>query len=329
MSTNFWEAQRKARSKTTLYITLFILLTIGMGIFAEFAMRYFAGDSYDPPLPYMGLAFAASILIVAIYQYMQFKAYGGSYVAESVGGIRVDPNTNNPRLRQLLNVVEEVAVAAGLPIPPIYIIQANQINAFAAGLTHGDAAIAITTGSLEILNRDELQGVIAHEFGHVYNGDMKISMQLAAMVLGFFFLIYMSMRILQFANMRSRDRDERNANPILAAALILFIVGTLTWFFGSVLKAAVSREREYLADACAVQFTRNPAGITNALIKIGRETEYNDMPSSGLAFTHLYLDDRGGLSALFATHPPLKKRIQALMGREYIPKEWNIPIDNH
>lgn len=328
MAMNFWAAQRRARSKTTVYIALFLLCTFAVAILAELAMRHFAGDSYDPPFPILGAVFCGITFLVAGGQYLQFCFFGGSAVAESVGAIKVDPQTSNRVERQLLNIVEEIAVASSLPMPAVYILDTSQINAFAAGLGKEDAAVTVTVGCLNLLNRDELQGVIAHEFGHIYNGDMKISMRLAAMVMGFFFVLYFAMRLLQFSSMRiDRDRDESNnkgGNVFMLAALILMVAGAFTWLFGSLLKAAVSREREYLADACAVQFTRNPDGIANALRKIGRESDTDEMPTEGMAFSHLYFDNRGGLSALFATHPPLEMRIAALEGREYIPEEWHI-----
>lgn len=328
MAMNFWEAQKRARSKTSLYVTLFVLLTTAVAVLVEVAMRYFAGGDYSPVIPYIGLLFMAITFSTASYQYAQFSLYGGSYVAESVGAYRVDPATKDPLERKLLNIVEEIAIASSLPIPPVYILETRQINAFAAGLSKNDAAITVTEGTLHLLNRDELQGVVAHEFGHIYNGDMTISMRLAAMCMGFFLVIYIAMRLMQFYSYRDREDRESKGNPLVIAALIMMVAGAITWFFGSLLKAAVSREREYLADACAVQFTRNPTGIANALRKIERGSGEDTMPNSGMAFSHLYLDDRAGLSALFATHPPLRKRIAAIEGREYMPDEWKADLEN-
>lgn len=326
MAMNFWEAQRRAKSRTSLYLFLFVLLTLTVAILAEITMRSFAQEDYDPPLPYLGLFFITLTFGTAFFQYLQFRIQGGSAVAESIGAYRVDPMTRYGKERLLLNIVEEVAIASSLPIPAVYILETPQINAFAAGLSHEDSAVCVTTGCLNLLNRDELQGVVAHEFGHIHNGDMKISMRLAAMVMGFFFVLYIAMRILQFSGLGgNRDRENGRGNPILIAALILIVAGAFTALFGSILKASVSREREYLADACAVQFTRNPSGISNALKKIAMESDRNEMPKSGLAFSHLYFDNHGGFGALFATHPPIKKRISAIEGREYIPQEWKIP----
>jgi heat shock protein HtpX len=327
MAMNFWEAQRRARSNTTRYLVLFILMTIIVACGVEFAMRDFVDtDEYNPQFPILGVGFAAFTFGVAGFQYFRFRVFGGSYVAESLGAWRPDPNSNDLRIKQLHNIVEEIAVASALPIPAIYVMDNPQINAFAAGLNKEDAAITVTTGCLQALNRDELQGVIAHEFGHISNGDMKISMRLAAMVMGFFFVLYFALRLMQFSSFSSRDRDgKQNNNPIMIAALILMVAGAITWFFGSLLKAAVSREREYLADASAVQFTRNPDGISNALIKISQASKRDNMPSSGLAYSHLYFDEKRSFSSLFATHPPLEKRISAIKGRTYIPEEWGIP----
>lgn len=318
---DFWAAQKRARGKTKIYLAAFMLITIGMAFLIEVILRD-SSPSYAQSFPLVGALFLGITFGVAGFQYMMYSSMGGAYVAESVGARLVDPQSTNPAERQLLNIVEEIAISASLPIPPIYIIPATQINAFAAGLTPDKAAIAITEGALMKLNRDEVQGVIAHEFGHIYNGDMGISLRLAAMVMGFFFVLYFAMRILQFASLTNRSRNnQKGGNPIILVALVLMGAGVFTWFAGSVLKAMVSREREYLADACSVQFTRNPDGIANALKKIAMD-QTHDMPSNGMAYSHMYLDNHLGFSALFATHPPLKKRIEAILGKTYMPDQW-------
>lgn len=326
MAMNFWEAQKKARSRTSFYVAIFILLTLLMATLSEVALRVLASDSYDPPFPYLGAVFLLITFLVSLYQYTMFNSFGGAYVAQSVGARLVDKNTSNPQEKQLLNIVEEIAVASSLPIPPVYLLEAKEINAFAAGMNPANAIITITRGSLQKLNRDEIQGVIAHEFGHIYNADMKISMRLAAMVMGFFFVLYFGLRAMQFASFSRNNRSERDnsGNVVALAALILIIAGSITWFFGSLLKATISREREYLADACSVQFTRNPEGIAGALRKIAKDN-VSDMPTSGVAFSHLYFEDRTSFSSIFATHPPLAKRIAAIEGRTYIPEEWLKP----
>lgn len=199
MAMNFWEAQRRCRSRTTLYLTVFIILTLIIAVLAETAMRYFAGDSYTTQYPLVGLAFLAITFIVAVFEYSMYTAYGGGYVAESMGARRLGRDTPNPQEKQLLNIVEEMALAASLPLPRVYVLDAGEINAFAAGIAPDRSAITVTRGSLDSLSRDELQGVVAHEFGHIYNGDAKISMRLAAMVMGFFFVLYIALRLFQFS----------------------------------------------------------------------------------------------------------------------------------
>jgi heat shock protein HtpX len=314
MAMNFWEAQRRARAKTRNYLLLFMLMIVVVATGLELAMRYYAGSDYDPPAPIFAIGFALLTVGVASFEYWRFKLFGGRHVAESLGGRQVNPHTAQGVERVLLNIVEEMSVAAGVPMPAVYLLDASPINAFAAGLTPNDAVIAVTHGALVKLSRDELQGVIGHEMGHVYNGDMTVGLRLAAMVMGFFFIMYMALRLLQFSQMRTRS-DNRGINPILLASLLLFAAGTITWIFGSLLKAAVSRQREYLADASAVQFTRNPDGIAGALRKIINDLPRRDMPASGMAFSHLYFDNHFSISALFATHPPLEKRIAVLEGK--------------
>lgn len=327
MTGNFWEAQRRARKKTKVYLFFFVTIALGMAILLEVALHSFSGPEYETQFPLLATVFLALTLGVAAFQYSMFRRYGGRYVAESVGGKLITLSTANEKELQLINIVQEIAIASSLPTPPVYLLDAKQINAFAAGLTKDNAAIAITKGALDTLNREELQGVVAHEFGHIYNGDMKISLTLAAMVMGFFFVLYMALRMLQFSSLsgRRQGNGQKGANPILLAALLLMGAGSISWFAGSILKAMVSREREYLADACAVQFTRNPNGIANALRKIAKE-HHKDMPAQAMAYSHLYLDNHLGINALFATHPPIEKRIKAILGLQYLPEEWKKDI---
>jgi heat shock protein HtpX len=326
MAMNFWEAQRKAKSRTALYLSLFILLALLAAFLAEVAMRYFAWQSYGTPeIPYVGLGFLGVTFAAAGFNYMNYLQSGGSYVAESVGARLVDPYTRNPKERQLINIVEEISLATSLPVPPVYILNAEEINAFAAGTSPDNAAITVTKGCLFQLNRDELQGVLAHEFGHIYNRDMRIGMRVAAMIMGFFIVSYIGLRLLQGASYARRDDDRKGGSPLAIAALILLVAGSLTWFFGSILQAMVSRQREYLADACSVQYTRNPHGIANALRKIA-QSSISDMPMNGKPFSHLYFNERPSFWArVFATHPPIEERIAAIEGGAYNSIEPLIP----
>jgi heat shock protein HtpX len=326
MVMNFWEAQRQAKKKTAIYVTIFIFLTLIASAFAEVAMRVFAGDSYgNPGLPLVGLGFLALTFGVAGFNYMNYLQTGGSYVAESVGAEQVDPYTRNPKERQLMNIVEEIAIATSLPVPPVYILEADEINAFAAGTSPDNAAITVTRGCLNLLNRDELQGVLAHEFGHIYNRDMTIGMRVAAMIMGFFIVTYIGLRLLESSSYSRRSEDRRGGNPVAILALIFLVAGSITWFFGSILQAMVSRQREYLADASSVQYTRNPHGIANALRKIAA-SHISDMPRSGKPFAHLYFNEHASFwSRIFATHPPIEERIAAIEGGEYESVEPLLP----
>lgn len=323
MAMNFWEAQKKARSRTSLYLFSFIFMTVGIAILIQYLVKFLAEEGYTPPLPYLGAAFLVITFLVAGFYYLSYKGGGGSFVAESLGGVKVTNQTQDPRELQLLNIVQEMAIASGQPMPAVYIIEAKEINAFAAGIRSDNAAITVTRGALQLLDRDELQGVIAHEFGHIYNQDMKISMRLAAMVMGFFIVLYIGIRLLQGSFLfGGRGGDgERRGNATSLIALIFILAGAFTWFAGAVLRSMVSRQREYLADACSVQFTRNPDGLARALRKIAK-LPVNDMPKSGMAYAHMYFDNHGFWSSLFATHPPVEKRIAAIEGRTYIPEEW-------
>lgn len=319
MAMQFFEAQRKAKARTGLFLTAFIILTLIVAAVSELALRFFAGpENYNPPLPYFGLIFLAITFCTAGFQYFSFSLYGGRAIAEAVGGVQIFENTSDPKEKQLYNVVQEMAIASGVPMPEVFLINARQINAFAAGLTTDKAAIALTKGALSKLTRDELQGVVAHEFSHIQNEDTKISTRLAAMVMGFFIIFYIGIRLLEGSFfVRGGDDDRRgggNSGQLIALAGLIFIIaGLVTWFAGSILKSFISREREYLADASAVQFTRNPNGIASALKKI-QASEDRDMPKSGIAYSHLYFDDRSLWNVLFATHPPLEKRIAVLEG---------------
>jgi len=311
---DFWQTQKRARQVTTLYLLLFLFLTAVAALLVEFGMRYVAQEQYDPPMPLAGCVFLGMTFLISLAQYSCFKVSGGKFVAESMGAMKVDPEADFAQ-KQLANIVEEIAIASALPVPALYILDANEINAFAAGLAPDSAVIAVTKGALEKLSRDELQGVIAHEFGHIQNGDMLIGLRLAAMIMGFYFIFFMGLRMMQMTPRFGRRSNGRGANPIVVLALFLFLAGAFTWFFGSILKAMVSRQREYLADASSVQYTRNPEGLANALRKIAHESAH-DMPKSGMAYSHLYFNVSSSFMSLFATHPPLQERIERITGKK-------------
>ncbi|CDF84854.1 peptidase, M48 family [Pseudomonas knackmussii B13] len=285
---------------------------------------------------YLGVALVvvSVVVIAALYKQNQLSA-GGRAVAERLGGRLISLDAKGPDERRVLNVVEEMALASGTPVPPVYLLDDEAINAFAAGLTPRDAVIGITRGAIGLLDRDELQGVIAHEFSHIYNGDMRLNTRLVALLHGILVLGLIGETVLRGfwssdsgngARVRVGGRSntstaagDSGGGAAFAVILVAVLAGVALWmlgsigsFFGNLIKAAVNRQREYLADASAVQFTRNPAGIAGALKKIGGH-------GSLLAalhraeFSHLYFGDGTGAHWFgFDTHPPLKQRIRRI-----------------
>jgi len=255
------------------------------------------------------------ILGASLYKTSVLSA-GGGRVATDMGGTLVPADVQDPLRRRLRNVVEEMAIASGVPVPEIYVLEEeNAINAFAAGFTPSDAAIAVTRGTLELLDRDELQGVIAHEFSHVLNGDMRINIRLMAVLFGIMVLALIGRLILRGGHHTSIVSSSRNRGaPIaLVIGLGLMIIGGIGVFFARIIKAGVSRQREYLADASAVQFTRQSAGIANALKKIGGYSSGSLIRSADPEeVSHMLFGTGAKFSGLFATHPPLFDRIHAL-----------------
>ena len=229
-----------------------------------------------------------------------------------MGGVPIASDTTDFNLRRLRNVVEEIAIASGVPVPKIYVLEHEAaINAFAAGYSPSDAVIAVTRGALDRLNRDELQGVIAHEFSHVLNGDMRLNIRLMGVLFGILMIGLIGRKILEHGRFGGRNKG---AGAILVAALVAMIVGYVGLFFGRMIKAGVSRQRERLADASAVQFTRQTTGLAGALKKIGGLDEGSRLNerSNAEEVSHMLFGDGVGFRGLFATHPPLVERIQEL-----------------
>src|SRR5436190_2771092 len=233
-------------------------------------------------------------------------ARGGRAVAELLDGRLVNSNSTDPDERKLLNVVEEMAIASGIPVPQVYVMDGEPgINAFAAGHSASDAAVSVTRGAITMLKRDELQGVIAHEFSHLLNGDMKLNLRLMGLIFGILCLTVIGRVLIQ-------TRGKKNPLPLLGIALI--IIGWVGVLFGRLIQAAVSRQREFLADASAVQFTRNPSGLAGALKKIGGIAAGSQLQSHRAEEASHFFFANGLKSELFgfATHPPLIERIRAL-----------------
>ena len=248
---------------------------------------------------------------------------GGPVVAEHLGGRRLNFDTTVPTERQLLNVVEEMAIASGTATPPVYLLEDEDgINAFAAGYALEDAVIGVTRGTAERLSRDELQGVVAHEFSHILNGDMRLNLRLIALLHGIMVVALIGQfifRVVAYSGISRRGSKEDTPLPVVAMGALglgagLVAIGFFGMFFGSMIKAAVSRQREFLADASAVQFTRNPLGIAGALKKIGGFVRGAEVKSPNAPeVSHLFFGQAtSGLTSMFSTHPPLSERIVRL-----------------
>jgi Zn-dependent protease with chaperone function len=306
---NFFERQAAARRTSTRLVVLFALAVIGIVAAVDLAV-FLAFGGGSGGLAFTTLLTLAIIGLGSLYRIASLRG-GGEAVALQFGGAPVSEDTTDISLRRLRNVVEEIAIASGVPVPALYVLEHEAaINAFAAGYSPSDAAIAVTRGALDRLNRDELQGVIAHEFSHVLNGDMRLNVRLIGVLFGILMLGLIGRKILQ----HGVGGRGRGAGAVLIAALIALAVGYLGLFFGRMIKAGVSRTREALADASAVQFTRQTSGLAGALKKIAASGAGSLLGQRGDAeeVSHMLFGDGVGFSGLFATHPPLLQRIQAL-----------------
>lgn len=322
---NFFEQQDEAR-RTTAYLVFLFGCAIAFTILAMYAASILIIIQGDPVQSlwqpgWLGIIALTICLIVAFGTFRKMFALrgGGRVVAQNLGGQLVKQDTSNPQERELLNVVEEMAIAAGIAVPEVYLLPEMSINAFAAGLSPNSAVIGVTQGSMTLLNRDQLQGVIGHEFSHIVNGDMALNLKLMGLVHGLLFIHLIGREFLFGRHHRSvsSNRDS-NRGAWLAFACSMMVIGAIGWIFGQLIKSAVSRQREFLADASAVQFTRNPAGIADALRCIAQQSQRSQMSSGEAeAASHLFFNNVSALSSFvsaFSTHPPLAERIRRLGG---------------
>lgn len=321
---NFFEHQRAAKGNTLKLVLLFgaavTALVAAVDAAAVIAMVYLTADygGIDASTILATVIVVTTITLLIIAGGMLFKTIslrqGGTAVAAAVGAVPVDPTTTDPQLRRYVNIVEEMSLASGVPAPRLFVMPGEPgINAFAAGFTPADAAIAVTGGALAQLNRDELQGVIAHEFSHILNGDMRLNIRLIGLLSGILLIGMIGLRLLQFGG---RGSDSKRALPLVAFAFAIMVLGYVGVFFANVIKAAVARQREWLADASAVQFTRQTDGLEGALKKIGGIPTGSRLRNSRNAaeVSHMLFGEgaRRSFTSLFATHPPLTDRIKAL-----------------
>ncbi|HET9034442.1 MAG TPA: M48 family metallopeptidase [Dokdonella sp.] len=336
---NFFAHQELARKQTRRMIVLFTIAVICIVIAVDFVVMVALGIGRESrrgvadvgigPMILTSLGVVAVIGLATLYRISTLRA-GGSAVARQLGATPVPVDTIDFAYRRLRNVIEEIAIASGVPVPEIFVLEEETaINAFASGYSPADAAVTVTRGCLDKLTREELQGVIAHEFSHVLNGDMRLNIRLMGVAFGILVLAIVGRRIAEISG-RSRSRD---SGGIVILGIALLVVGYIGIFFARLIKASISRQREYLADASAVQFTRQTEGIAGALKKIGGLAEGSKLTShDGEEVAHMLFGDGVGYSALFATHPALVDRITRLQPQfnpaEFaeIAKDWTQPL---
>lgn len=323
---NFFERQQQARTSSRRLVFLFALAVIGIVLAVDLAV--WAALGVAQPMHdversgaaaggnRIGILVAVTLLTLAVIGISSLVRIamlrgGGAEVARSMGATPVSADTTEPSLRRLRNVVEEIAIASSTPVPEIYVMEEEEgINAFAAGYSPNDAVIAVTRGALDRLNRDELQGVVAHEFSHILNGDMRLNIRLMGLLFGILVLGVIGRRILMHVR---GGRDSKGVAAVLAAGVVLMVVGYVGLFFGRLIKAGVSRSREVLADASAVQFTRQTQGLAGALKKIAGLPAGSRLGNGDTEeVSHMLFGEGLGFSSLFATHPPILERIKAI-----------------
>lgn len=318
---DFFGAQDSARGRTTLLVVLLVLALVtlvgGLYALAIVALGGASGTaSWWRPDVLMGTGALAggSILVGGLVRHSQLSA-GGEAVALSLGARRVvGGSAAGPRERVFLNVVEEMAIASGMPVPACYVMEDDGINAFAAGNTPSDSVIAVTRGALDRLTREELEGVVAHEFSHIANGDVRLNLRLVAVIAGLVALATVGEFVLRAAGRSSgSSRKGGEGKLVLAlAGLAIMAAGFGGRLFAQLIQAAVSRQREFLADAAAVQYTRNPNGIAGALRKVALQGR-RPLAAAQSDLQHLLFTPTSRWELVFATHPPLEERIRRIL----------------
>jgi len=320
---NFFEQQDAARRQTTRLVVLFLLAVVAIVVAVNIvAALAFMGVSADEatgskriaaPGSFYAFVTLATLALIAggsLFQIMSL-AGGGAALARMMGARQISTQSSDPAERRLLNVVEEMAIASGTAVPQVFVMDDQQtINAFAAGFSPSQAAVVVTRGTLDNLNRDELQGVIGHEFSHILNGDMRLNLRLMG-VLGGILLLTTLGRMLA----RSSSRSDSKGSSFVLLGVGLIAIGYIGVFFGRLIQASVSRQREFLADASSVQFTRNPDGIGRALAKITQAGSRVDHPHVEAA-SHMFFGEAvaSGFADLMATHPPVRERLERVYG---------------
>jgi Zn-dependent protease with chaperone function len=328
---NFFGYQEKARRNSTILVALFILAIalITVAVYGAVVVGILIGQLFIDQGGFSSgqlwsrelfLWISAGTLLVILggsaYRIHTLSKGGGSAVAEMLGGSRLPPSVKEPLDRRLLNVVEEMAIASGLPVPPVFILEQPGINAFAAGFTPSDMVIGVTRGAVEMLSRDELQGVIAHEFSHIFNGDSAMKMRMMGLLYGITLISDTGIGLMTMTRTSRYSRNRGSHPGVIVIGLLLFIVGTVGLVIADMIKRAISRQREYLADAAAVQFTRNPKGIGSALKVIGGYKQGSRVDhGAARQASHFFFGNAlksWYSSDWWATHPPLEDRIRRI-----------------
>jgi Zn-dependent protease with chaperone function len=343
----FFEHQSLARRNSKVMVVLFLLAVIAVVLAVDLVLAIlyaWHADVYAPAgrkpsfaamlgavpgyVYFLGaLATAALILAVSFINTLRL-AEGGAAVAKMIGARRVAPDTADALERRLRNVVEEMAIASGVRVPEVYVMDAERgINAFAAGWDTSGAVVAVTRGTLEALTRDELQGVVAHEFSHILNGDMRLNLRMIGVLAGIVFIGSIGEFVMR--STRGSRGNGKGAGGVFLAGLAIFIIGYAGLFFARLIKSAVSRQREFLADASSVQFTRNPDGIAGALDQM-RASSAGTLIASRYAeeMSHMFFGQsvKVWFGGLFDTHPPLEERIRRVHPR-FQPSAYRVKRD--
>ena len=329
---NFFDHQDAARRATRRLVVLFLLSIVGTIALLYTPVGFMLASEeakhasrtrieglpawLDPGALLVVAAIATGLILLgALVRRVQLSG-GGKSVAESLGGRWLDPASATPSERRLLDVVEEMSIASGMPVPPVAVIEDGSINAFAAGTSPANAVLGFTRGAIDRLSRDELQGVVAHEFSHIAHGDMRLNIRLACAIAGVMVIALIGRVLLQVAARAPRSRSKKGDATVglLLVGLVLLIAGAVGAFFGRILQAAVSRQREFLADASAAQYTRNPRALADALRTIASGTSNRLDAEAASGLNHFFFTSAA--DAWLASHPPIEERIRRLEGAE-------------
>ncbi len=332
---NFFKEQEEARKRIRRFKFTFFLVVLFTTLVTSFFLTFFSGfserkivtettygdyeSSLDTSVVTKDSAGRFAVVFIGTLGFILclswFKRWtlreGGPKIAEMVGGVPLTTDRASLPYQKLQNTVEEMSIAAGIVPPKVYVLpHENHINAFAAGFTSHDSVVAVSRGCLEKLNRDELQGVVAHEIGHIINGDMKLNLELIGYLHGLMGISHIGRSMMRNSG-RSSSRDKKGNAGLIGFGL--YLIGMIGYFFGLMLKFSISRGQEYHADAKAVQLSRNPDGIGGALKKImAIENQFKVAAANASEISHLYFFYPDS-SSFFSTHPPLPDRIKRIL----------------